>query len=123
MKKAIYLVIGTISLIIGIVAIFIPILPTTPFLLLSSYLYFKSSKKAYEKLINSKLIGEYIKNYQEKKGIPIKVKISTITLLWLSIISSILFFVKKWYVKLPLFTVGVLITIHILKIKTYKTEN
>ena len=74
---------GTFFLIIGIIGIFIPILPTTPFLLLAVACYSKGSKKFYNWLINNKWFGEYIQNYRERRGIPLSVKIISIIVLWI----------------------------------------
>ena len=76
---------GTLFLIIGLIGIIIPILPTTPFLLLAAACYFKSSKKFYNWMMNNKIFGNYIKNYLENKGIPIKVKLISVIILWFTI--------------------------------------
>ncbi|NLO20223.1 MAG: DUF454 domain-containing protein, partial [Ignavibacteria bacterium] len=69
-KKFLLIIAGSFSLILGLIGIVIPILPTTPFLLLSAACFFKSSDKLYNKLISSKYLGSYIKNYREKKSVP-----------------------------------------------------
>ncbi|MFI3263447.1 MAG: YbaN family protein, partial [Rikenellaceae bacterium] len=87
--KFFLIITGTISLILGIIGIIVPILPTTPFLLLSANLYLHSSPRLHQKLVNSKYIGTYIKNYKNGKGIPVKSKVFMISLLWLSLGYSI----------------------------------
>ena len=82
---------GTFFIGVGIAGIFIPILPTTPFLLISAALYARSSKKFYNWFINNKIFGRYIKNYREGKGIPLRLKTITITLLWITIGCSAIF--------------------------------
>jgi uncharacterized protein len=109
---------GTFFLIIGIIGIFIPILPTTPFLLLAAACYAKGSKKFYNWLINNKWIGEYIKNYRERKGIPLSVKIISITMLWMTIACSIFIIVSNVLIQIILISIAVGVTIHILTIKT-----
>ena len=111
---------GTFFLILGIVGIFIPILPTTPFLLLSAACYARGSKKFYTWLINNRLLGEYIKSYQEGKGIPIKVKILTIVVLWITILFSIILIVTNYILQLILLIIAISVTVHILTIKTKK---
>lgn len=93
MKKIIFRILGFTSLILGIIGIALPILPTTPFLLLSSFLFLKSSEKLYNWLLNNKILGQYIKDFQIEKSIPLKVKISSISLLWLTISTSAIFFI------------------------------
>jgi len=113
---------GTFFLLIGIVGIIIPILPTTPFLLLSAACYAKGSKKFYNWLINNKWLGEYIKNYQEGKGIPINVKILTITFLWITIVFSIILIVTNYLIQIILLIIAIAVTIHILTVKTMKKK-
>ena len=109
---------GTFFLIIGIIGIFIPILPTTPFLLLAAACYTRGSKKFYNWLINNKLFGEYIKNYREKRGIPLSVKIISITILWITIAFSAFIIVSNFLIQIILIIIAIGVTIHILTIKT-----
>jgi uncharacterized membrane protein YbaN (DUF454 family) len=113
-------VIGTLSIVLGVIGIFLPVLPTTPFLILASVCYIKSSENLYRWLTNHKLFGEYIRNYQEKNGIPLKVKIFAIGSLWLSIGYSALFIVPVMMVKVLMFGIAVGVSIHILSFKTLK---
>ena len=113
------IVFGTLFLIIGLIGIIIPILPTTPFLLLAAACYFKSSKKFYNWMMNNKLFGNYIKNYLEKKGIPFKVKLLSIIFLWITIIISSLI-ISNLLIEMLLFIIAVAVTIHILLIKNLK---
>ena len=117
-KKVILVSSGTLFLIIGIIGIFIPLLPTTPFLLLAAACYIRGSKKFYNWLIKNKWLGEYIKNYQEGRGVPLNVKIITIIVLWLTIMISIIIFVSNFIIQIILFFIAIGVTIHILTIKT-----
>ncbi len=109
---------GTFFLILGIIGIFLPILPTTPFLLLAAACYAKGSKKFYNWLINNKWFGEYIKNYREKRGIPLSVKIISITILWITIAFSTFIIVSNLLIQIILIIISVGVTIHIITIKT-----
>ena len=90
--RGLWFIVGTICLALGAVGIILPILPTTPFLLASAACYFKSSPKMHKWLLNNKWFGEYIKNYQEGKGIPRKTKVIALTTLWVTIGISTIFF-------------------------------
>jgi uncharacterized membrane protein YbaN (DUF454 family) len=117
--KYLCLVFGIISLTLGIIGIFLPVLPTTPFLLLSAFLFARSSNKLYNWLLNHKVLGEYIRGFLQEKAIPLHIKIYSISVLWLTIICSILFTEKgKPYLQILLATIAVGITIHILSYKT-----
>jgi uncharacterized membrane protein YbaN (DUF454 family) len=109
---------GTFFLIIGIIGIFIPILPTTPFLLLAVACYSKGSKKFYNWLINNKWFGEYIQNYRERRGIPLSVKIISIIVLWITIIFSISIIVSYLLIEIILIIIAFGVSLHIISIKT-----
>ena len=111
---------GTFFVIVGIIGIFLPILPTTPFLLLAAWCFARSSERFYTWLISNKWFGEYIKNYQEGKGIPLKVKIFSISFLWITILISVYFFVTNIYFRIVLILIALGVTIHILTIRTLK---
>ena len=111
---------GTIFLGLGIIGIFLPILPTTPFLLLAAACYARSSEKFYNWLIKNRVFGSYIKNYRAGKGIPIKVKILAISFLWITILVSAFFFINIFWIRILLILIAVGVTIHILTIRTYK---
>ena len=113
---------GTIFLGFGIIGIFLPILPTTPFLLLAAACYARSSKRFYDWLMNNKWFGTYIKNYREGRGVPLKFKIFTISLLWITILVSVFFVINNYWVKIILILIAIGVTIHILTIKTYKKK-
>ena len=122
MKRIIFRILGFTSLILGIIGIALPILPTTPFLLLSSYLFLKSSERLYNWLLNNKILGQYIKDFQIEKSIPLKVKISSISLLWITISTIAIFFTHIIWLKLLLFAIAIGVSIHILHYKTKKKK-
>lgn len=113
---------GTFFLVLGIIGIFLPLLPTTPFLLLAAACYARGSKKFYNWLINNKFLGEYIKNYQEGRGIPLTVKIISITFLWITITFSIIIIVSNYLIQIILIIIAISVTLHILTIKTLKKK-
>lgn len=118
--RGILIVVGTFSVGLGILGIFLPLLPTTPFLLLAAACYAKSSKRFYNWLLSNKWFGNYIRNYQEKKGVPVKVKVFSISLLWGTIIFTVAFIVSNPLVRLILILIATGVTIHILSIRTLK---
>lgn len=105
---------------LGLLGIFLPILPTTPFLLLASACYFRSSEKFYRLLLDNRLFGGYIRSYIEGRGIPVKTKIFVIILLWLSILFSVNFVVSIVWLKILLLIVAIGVTIHLVLIKPHK---
>ncbi len=81
--------IGTICLIIGITGIFIPGLPTTPFLLLTAGLYVRGSDRLYQGLIRNRFVGGYISEWQNNRTLSRKTKIGSISLMWVMILVSV----------------------------------
>ena len=120
--KKVLLISGFIVLGLGVVGIFLPMLPTTPFLLLAAFLFAKSSPEWHQKLITHPKLGPYILNFQQHKAIPLSVKISSISLLWLTITFSALFATQLLWLRLLLFTIAIGVSIHILSYKTLKGE-
>jgi len=116
-----YLVSGFLLVAIGIIGIFLPLLPTTIFLILASACFVNSSPKANEWLKNNKFLGPYLKNYQNKTGLTIKSKIFTIIFLWLSIGISAFYLTNEFYIRMLLLAIGAGVSIHIIYIKTQKT--
>lgn len=116
--RVVLVVAGSMSLFLGILGIILPLLPTTPFLLLAVACYARSSEKLYHWLLNHRLLGTHIRNYREGKGIPLRAKVTALSLLWLSIGYSALFLVPLLPVKLLLLLIASGVTIHILSIKT-----
>lgn len=111
---------GTVCVGLGIVGIFVPVLPTTPFLLLAAACYARSSQRFHSWLLNNKWFGSYIKNYLERKGITLRAKIITLSLLWITIGVSIAFAVETLALKLILGIIAIGVSIHILSLRTLK---
>jgi|SRR5690554_551271 len=121
LTKTLYILIGLISLSLGVVGIILPLLPTTPFLLLSAFCFARSSQKLYLWLHTNRMFGENLRRYKDKEGIPFELKIGVLSVLWITLSCSALFAVPadRWYLRIFLIFVGVGVTIHILLIKTY----
>ena len=113
---------GTLCVALGVVGIFLPVLPTTPFLLLAAICYSRSSTRFYHWLVTNRWCGAYIRNYREGRGIPLKQKLLTLGLLWLTIGFSAWFFVSLWWVRLTLVVIASGVTLHLLRIKTLTQE-
>lgn len=111
---------GIISMALGIIGIFIPLLPTTPFLLLAAACFAFSSKRAYGWLLNNRLFGGYIRNYREGRGITPGAKAVSMIFLWLSVGYSTIFFMPYLIGKILLILMAVTVTIHILSRPTFR---
>jgi uncharacterized membrane protein YbaN (DUF454 family) len=120
--RALLIILGTLCVALGVLGMFLPVLPTTPFLLLAAVCYGRSSEKFYHWLMTNRWFGEYIRNYREGRGIPLKQKVLTISLLWLTIGSTAWLAISQWWVRWILLGIAVGVTIHLVKVKTYKPK-
>lgn len=120
--KLLYIILGSISLGLGIAGIFLPLLPTTPFLLLTAALYMKSSKRLYGWLMSNRYLGPYIHNYRERRSMTLASKVVSLALLWVSILFCIFFVVNPLWLKILLGAVLVGVTTHILSFRTMRKE-
>ncbi|MFP4025246.1 MAG: YbaN family protein [Thiohalospira sp.] len=116
--KFVFIISGIISLGLGILGIFLPLLPTTPFLLLSAALFLRSSKRMYLWLMNHKYLGEHLQNYLHHKTIPLKTKIYALSLLWATILATSILVISLMWVRILLIAIAGAVTYHILSFKT-----
>jgi|TARA_Y100000310_G_C19982976_1_gene490651 hypothetical protein len=119
-KRSLFVTLGTLFLVVGIIGIFVPILPTTPFLLLTAFFYERGSEKFHNWLLNNKILGAYIGSYSDDKGIPLKVKLFTIVLLWTVISSTVIFVIDELVLNIILVLVAIGVSIHVALIKGHK---
>ena len=121
--KIFLIIVGSVSLILGVLGIFLPMLPTTPFLLLSAAAWVKASPSLYEWLINHRVLGEYIRNFREHQAIPLRVKIISVSLVWLTIGYCIFAVVDEWWwAQVLMALLATAISWHILSFATLKKK-
>ncbi len=114
-------IIGILAVVLAILGIFLPLLPTTPFLLLASACFVRGSERLHGWLLTNRLFGEYLRNIEEKRGIPLKGKVMTLILLWASLTFSI-YTVRPLLLKGMLVAIGLGVSAWILRMKTLKYE-
>jgi len=119
-SKSIWIFIGTVCVGLGVLGIFLPVLPTTPFLLLAAFCYGRGSQRFYHWLVYRSRVGSYIQNFQSGRGVPIKQKRLTIMLLWLTIGSTIGLVDLAWWQKAAMLIVAMGVTIHLIRMKTWR---
>ncbi|CUH94697.1 putative membrane protein [Propionispora sp. 2/2-37] len=118
-KKYLLIGIGCLSLCLGVIGLFLPLLPTTPFLLLTSYCFIRSSTRLHNWLIHHRILGSYIYNYLTYRAVKRRTKILALLLLWSSLALSS-FGIQILYIKLLLLVVGIGVSAHILSLHTLK---
>lgn len=116
-KRIALLILGHVSLALGLIAIVIPVLPTTPFLLLASYCFYKSSERLHAWLMNHPLLGDKLRDYIEHRSVSRRTKITAIAFLWTSLLVSMIL-INIGYIRVIMAIVGSAVTIHLLSLRT-----
>jgi len=116
--RALWNAAGTVFLVLGVIGIPVPILPTTPFLLLAAACYLRGSERMHKWLLTNRYFGAYLSDYRMGRGMPMRIKAATLALLWIFIGATMLFAVSDTIVRSLLLLVAIGVTIHILMLKT-----
>jgi uncharacterized membrane protein YbaN (DUF454 family) len=122
MKRIAILTLGCVSLAVGVIGIFLPLIPTTGPLLLAAVCFDRSSPRFHSWLMNNRYLGGYIRNYREGRGLPMMQKVCTIGLLWTTITISIVFAVDAIWGKALLALIAIAVTLHVATLPTYRPE-
>ena len=117
LRKGLLIAAGTLSMAVGVVGIFVPLLPTTAFLLLAAACYVRSSDRLYHWLLTNRVTGSYVTNYRAGKGIPARAKAISICVLWITLAVSA-FMVQIWWIWLILGAVAVGVPFFVLSLPT-----
>jgi uncharacterized membrane protein YbaN (DUF454 family) len=119
MQKVLLNIAGGACVALGVLGIFLPLLPTTPFLLLASACYLRSSERSYRWLMSNRYLGAYIKGIKEERAMPVSAKIVTVGVLWASLIFSI-YKIDQMFIDFLLIGVGICTSTMIFRMKTLK---
>lgn len=117
LSRTLWTAAGTIFLSLGAVGIVIPLLPTTPFLLLAAACYARGSERMYNWMMTNKYFGKYLCDYREGRGIPLRVKTSALAFLWVVIGISAILATHNLAIRIALLVVGLAVSVHVLSIK------
>ena len=121
-KRSLYIFVGTLLLVIGSIGVVIPVLPTTPFLLLAAACYIRGSERMHRWMLNNRIFGEFIRNYMEGKGIKPRQKIFTLMFLWLTITFSVFYLIESFVIRISLFLIAMVVSVHILKLPSARSR-
>jgi uncharacterized membrane protein YbaN (DUF454 family) len=117
-KRRLMVAAGVLCLLLGAVGMVVPVLPTTPFLLLAAALFLRSSTRLYRWLTTHRVFGPFILNYRRHHAVPRSTKVVGIVFLWLTIGISVIWAVQAWWLRALLLCVAVGVTIHLARLKT-----
>lgn len=118
LRNGFLITVGVMSVFLGALGVVLPLLPTTPFLLLATICFVRSSPSLNRRLLNAPILGNYIRDYREGRGIPWSTKVATLIMLWLSISFSAFRFLEHWGLRALLIGIAVAVTVHILRMPT-----
>jgi len=121
MKKYVIFAVGCILIVIASIGIFLPILPTTPFVILAAMCFSASSEKTYRLLVKNRFFGPYIENYKNGSGVTVAAKARGIIMLWVLLIISAIAMHKLWS-SIMFAVIGIAVTIHLLLLKTKRLD-
>lgn len=119
--KYLLCLLGCLAFALGVAGIFVPLLPTTPLLLLAAALWVRSSPRLYAWLLAHRLLGEYIRQFRENRAIPLRAKIFSLTLMWGTMLWCVVFLLREWlWAQAALLAVAAGVTWHILSFATLR---
>ena len=113
MLKILYQVGGSISIGLAMTGLFLPVLPTTPFVLLAIFLFGKSQPEKIQEIMQHPRLGPFVQDYLDPQGIPMKSKIKALFVLWLSILISVTFFIPLIAIKMLILSIASMVSIWI----------
>lgn len=113
---------GWVSILAGVVGIFLPLVPTVPFLLLAAVCFGKSSLRFHSWLIEHNHLGPLIRDYLHGGGIPLRAKRMAIGMVWVSFPASAFLFVKVEWLSILLIAIAAGITLYLLRLPTTPPE-
>ena len=120
--KLLLIACGTLCVALGVIGIFLPIMPTTVFLLMAAACYARSSERFYQRLLNQRFLGSYIRNHREGRGMKRRDKTVTLVLLWIGIGATIVFSVNALWGRLVLLGIATAVTVHVAKIPAFRPD-
>ena len=110
---------GTLCVALGVIGIFLPLMPTTVFLLLAAACYARSSDRFYQRLVNHRFLGVYIRNSREGRGMKRRDKVITLALLWISIGATMIWTAHSAWLRLLLLAIATGVTVHVARIPVF----
>jgi uncharacterized membrane protein YbaN (DUF454 family) len=120
--RALLVVCGTLLVAVGVVGIFLPLLPTTVFLLLAAACYARSSERFYRGLIENRWLGPYIQNHYRGRGLRRRDKAAMLALLWAGIGATMAWSVEAWWLRTLLAAIALGVTVHVVKLPAFRPE-
>jgi uncharacterized membrane protein YbaN (DUF454 family) len=113
LMKAVLFGCGTLCVVLGVIGIFLPLMPTTVFLLLAAACYARSSERFHRKLVENRWLGPYIR---QRRGLTVRQKVTIVSVLWVSLVATMIWTTDAWWLRLLLFGIGTGVTLHVTRL-------
>ncbi len=114
--RGFYIAGGVACVALGLAGVVLPVLPTTPFILLAAFCFARASPKLHQRLLDSPSFGPMIREWEEHRAIPWRTKLTAIALMSTTMALSIALFVRPWPLQLGLGLLGVGLAIWLYRI-------
>lgn len=113
LMKALLIVCGTLFVALGVIGIFLPLMPTTVFLLLAAACYARSSERFHRRLVEHPWLGPYIR---QRHGMSVRQKAVTLTLLWVTLGATMIWTAEAGWLRVLLALIGLGVTLHVFRV-------
>lgn len=113
---------GTFSVGLGVIGIIVPGMPSTVFFLIAAACYVRSSDRLYQKLISNKIVGTQIRNFREKRAMPLRAKVISLLMGWTAITLSTVFAIQSTPLRILMMVLGIIMTVVILSVRTLRPD-
>lgn len=115
--RALLIAVGTVSVVLGVLGILLPVVPTTPFLLLAAWCYARSSERFYRWLLSNRWFGGYIRNFREGRGMPLRQKVITLSVLWLTVGFAVGFVLSAHWARAAVLLIALSVTVYLARLR------
>ena len=120
--RILLLVCGFLFTFLAFLGAILPLLPTTPFLIVAAACFVRSSERFYRMIMYNRIFGHYLRDYRSGKGIPFQVKITALLFLWSSTLLSVFLFIPFLWLEILVISINAGVTVHLFMIKTKKKD-
>ena len=119
--KLVLNIVGVLAVVLGVIGIVVPLLPTTPFLLLAAACFARGSQRMHGWLLNNRVFGKFLSDYEQGRGIPVRAKVVALLMMWSSLLVAMWRY-ESLTVRVVLLIVGAGVSIYLLRLPTRVTS-
>jgi uncharacterized membrane protein YbaN (DUF454 family) len=120
LMKAALFACGTLCVVLGVIGMFLPIMPTTVFLLLAAACYARSSERFHRKLVENRWLGPYL---QQNRGLTLRQKATILGVLWVGLGATMIWTTQSVWLRVILAAIGISVTLHVVRLPAFRTTH